>query len=534
MPVLERLPQVGPLLAAKSWFVVHAPRQSGKTTLLRTLAHELTAPGKYAALHASCETGSPYPDDPAAASRAILGDMVMNANIHLPQMLRPPQPEPSGTGERMISVYLQAWATTCPLPTVLLLDEIDSLQDAALISVLRQLRSPYLNRPDNAPSSVAMVGVRDVRDYKAKVEPGGRVGSDSPFNVTVKSLTLKAFTRDEIATLYGQHTTETGQAFTAAAVDLVHEYTQGQPWLVNALAWHVITESGVVGTITDQHIMRAKEEMILSRTAHLLSLAKLLRDPRVRAVVIPMLTGEHAETACTHEDIAFCIDLGIITQPRGQAMRIANPIYREVLPRELAYVTQASMPDTDRMVARRKWALPDGRLDIAGLLDAFVDFWRQHGEWMIVGQEWPEAAHQIVLMAWLHRVVNGGGYPRSPALSASLRHCLASLAAAYQSTPRSFSSLFLDLHLKSGPAGDFCGEFGLHGARVRAGARAVDSGRDADRKGRDGPDGLVLSARPRRRLWSDCGRSHTRPKSDIRRHDKSLTLLLNLGGADGT
>ena len=52
-------------------------------------------------------------------------------------------------------------------------------------------------------------------------------------------------------------------------------------------------------------------------------------------------------------------------------------------------------------------------------------------------------------------------WPRSPALSAYLRHCVASLAAAYLSTPRSFSSLFLDLHLKSGAAGDFCGEFGV-------------------------------------------------------------------------
>ena len=404
LPVLERLPQIGPMFAAKSWFVLHAPRQSGKTTLLRTLARELTESGKYAALHASCETGSPYPDDPAAASRAIVGDMVMNATIHLPPQLRPPPPDRAAGDERMISGYLQVWAATCPLPTVLLLDEIDSLQDATLLSVLRQLRSLYLNRPDNAPSSVALVGVRDVRDYKVKIEPSGRVGSDSPFNVTVKSLTLKAFTRAEIATLYGQHTAETGQAFTGQAIDLVHAYTQGQPWLVNALAWHVITELAVTDTITDQHVMRAKEEMILSRTTHLQSLAKLLRDPRVRAVMGPILTGQELPLELPREDLDFCVDLGLVA-PDLKPIRVANPIYREVLPRELAYPLTVRIAPTER-----KWSLADGRLDMAGLLDAFVDFWRQHGEWMVVGQEWPEAAHQIVLMAWLHRVINGGGY----------------------------------------------------------------------------------------------------------------------------
>jgi hypothetical protein len=57
----------------------------------------------------------------------------------------------------------------------------------------------------------------------------------------------------------------------------------------------------------------------------------------------------------------------------------------------------------------RRWSLADGRLDLVGVLDAFVDFWRQHGEWMVRGQVWPEAAHQIVLMAFLQRLVNGGG-----------------------------------------------------------------------------------------------------------------------------
>jgi hypothetical protein len=61
------------------------------------------------------------------------------------------------------------------------------------------------------------------------------------------------------------------------------------------------------------------------------------------------------------------------------------------------------------MAARSHWRLPDGRLDLRGVLDAFIDFWREHGEWMVRHQEWSEAAHQLIVMAFLQRLVNGGG-----------------------------------------------------------------------------------------------------------------------------
>ena len=90
----------------------------------------------------------------------------------------------------------------------------------ALISVLRQLRSGFDDRPAHFPHSVALIGLRDVRD----------------FNVKAESVTLSNFTAAEVAELYEQHTEDTGQVFTPEAKTLVWELTRGQPWLVNALA----------------------------------------------------------------------------------------------------------------------------------------------------------------------------------------------------------------------------------------------------------------------------------------------------------
>ena len=59
----------------RGYFVVHAPRQTGKTTTLRALAQALTAEGRHAALHVTCETGEPAGDDYGAAQRAVLDEI---------------------------------------------------------------------------------------------------------------------------------------------------------------------------------------------------------------------------------------------------------------------------------------------------------------------------------------------------------------------------------------------------------------------------------------------------------------------------
>jgi hypothetical protein len=404
LPALARLPEVHRLVAAQAWFVLHAPRQVGKTTAMRALAQELTASGDYAALWATCEAGEPYRDDPAAAERIVVSDILRKAESYLPAELRPPAP-PAGAGAgNFLSEFIHYWCRTCPRPVVLLLDEIDALQNDAMISVLRQLRGLYAERPVAAPSTVALIGLRDVRDYKVASGGSPHLGTASPFNVKAESLTMGSFTRNDVGALYAQHTAETGQEFTVEAVDLAYEVTQGQPWLVNALMDQVLNKIRVAGRIEVAHIARAKELLILSRSTHLDSLADKLNEPRVRAVIAPILAGEQLGAEVPQRDLEYCEDLGLLARD-NKLIRIANPIYREVLPRELASVWQRRMD-----LPERRWALTDGRLDIRALLQAFVAFWRENGEWMVRQQAWPESAQQIVVMAFLQRLVNGGGY----------------------------------------------------------------------------------------------------------------------------
>jgi hypothetical protein len=368
------------------------------------LAKQLTESGRYTAVLVSAEVGSAFNNDIGAAELAILGTWRDTIEVRLPKDLQPPVWNTEEPGRR-IRAFLQAWAQVSSRPLVIFIDEIDSLQNDALISVLRQLRDGYPNRPNNFPLSVGLIGLRDVRDYKVASGGSDRLNTASPFNIKVSSLTLRNFHAAEVAELYQQHTDDTGQIFTQLAKATAFDLTQGQPWLVNALAKEIV-EKMVKDrsiTITHEHILKAKEILIARQDTHLDSLAEKLREKRVKDIIEPMLAGG-ALGDTPADDRQYLIDLGLLRRDPAGGLVIANPIYREVIPRILVQGTQDSLPHISP-----SWLTDSGELNIDDLLQAFIRFWRQHGEPLLGSTGYHEIAPHIVLMAFLHRVVNGGG-----------------------------------------------------------------------------------------------------------------------------
>jgi hypothetical protein len=407
LPPEPRLPEARALIEQRRFFVVHAPRQTGKTTTLSTLARDLTAEGHHAAIRFSCETARTAPDDGAAEDR-ILGSIRRAATSALPSELQPQAPWPDAApGSRLVE-SLTAWARACPRPLVLFFDEIDALVGKSLLNVLSQLRDGYTAR-DESPflSSAVLCGLRDVRDYRiAEGRDPERMGSNSPFNVMVESLRIGDFTREQVAELYRQHTADTGQEFTPEALDLAFEYTVGQPWLVNAIAYEITSKMVVPVTepVTAAHVDEAKERLILARATHLDSLAARLNEDRVRKFVEPLIAGELIEADPAYDDdAAYVRDLGLIGQ--GRPIAIANPIYRAVIVRVLGGRAQDSV-----LADPRSFVLPDGRLDFRLVLEEFAAWWRQYGEFLVKGEVYHEVAPELIFMAFLTRIVNGGGF----------------------------------------------------------------------------------------------------------------------------
>ena len=401
-----RLGGLRQLIDDKAYFVLHAPRQSGKTTSARLLAEALTAEGYYAAVLASCKPGAVAGNDVERGVSAVLHSIDLECRNQLDAELRPAPPKELAevVAEARLGEYLARWCKRCPRPVVLFLDEIDALVDDTLLSVLDQLHAGYPSRPTRFPHALGLIGLRDVRDYKITRRDGlQRIGSSSPFNIKSDSLTLRNFTAREVAELYEQHTAETGQAFSADAKARAFELTIGQPWLTNALARQLVErlvpDRSLAIEASDIEV--AKEVLIRRRDTHLDSLIDRLREDRIRKVIEPILVGSYPAADVFDDDLQFVEDLGLIA-PGGGLLQIANPIYREIIPRALTAASERLLP-----VHRDAYIAEDGRLLWGDLLDGFTAFWKSNAEWMLRRQPYSEAAAQLVISAWLHRVVNG-------------------------------------------------------------------------------------------------------------------------------
>ena len=81
------------------------------------------------------------------------------------------------------------------------------------------------------------------------------------------------------------------------------------------------------------------------------------------------------------------MDLGLVTR-RPDGLQISNPIYREVIPRELNFIAQLNLEST---ISPAWYILPNGRLDMEKLLAAFQQFYREHSEHWLAGMEYREA-----------------------------------------------------------------------------------------------------------------------------------------------
>ena len=402
IPPLSRLDlnEVLGLVRDKKYFVLHAPRQTGKTSALLALAEVLNGRG-YGCVYVTIETARTARDDVQRAMRTVLVRLASRARKTLRDSFLEDnwQDVLARVGaDEALGEALSRWAEASRRPLVLLIDEIDTLVGDSLLSVLQQLRAGYPERPASFPQSVVLCGMRDVRDYRM-----GAAGS--PFNIAAKSLRLGDFSRAETLALLGQHTAETGQAFAPEAQEAVWTQTRGQPWLVNALAYGTCFENEMLRgdrsrTVTAADVAAAREQLIVSRVTHLDYLADQLREERVRRVIEPMLSG--GERRATARDLEYARDLGLIAQ-EGRA-RIANPIYAEVIPRELAWEAQDELEQE-----AAPFVQADGRLDAALLMEEFQSFFRRHSEHWKNRFAYEEAWPQLLLQAYLQRVVNGGG-----------------------------------------------------------------------------------------------------------------------------
>lgn len=400
------------LIDAEKYFVLHAPRQTGKTSTLLAIMGTLNQEGNYRALYVNIEAAQAARGDAESGIAIVCETIANSASVYgigprLTEMVH--ELLSTQQARSALTTLLSRWAQLSDKPIVLMLDEADALVGDTLISLLRQIRAGYAQRPHAFPQSIVLCGVRDVRDYRMHSAHQEIITGGSAFNIKAESLRMGNFTADEVRQLYQQHTDATGQVFAAELFPELWEDTYGQPWLVNALGhemtWKDKSARDRSTPITLERYRAARERLVQSRATHLDQLTDKLREPRVHGVISRLLaggTGTAGTTEIASDDIQYVEDLGLIR--RFPVTQISNRIYREIIPRELVYATQYSLAQ------QQSWYLtPQRRLDMPKLLAAFQQFFRENADAWIERFDYKEAGPQLLLQAFLQRIINGGG-----------------------------------------------------------------------------------------------------------------------------
>jgi hypothetical protein len=408
LPLRLDVQKINELISRSYYFILHAPRQTGKTSAILQLMQHLREKDEYTPLYVNVEPAQTARNNVKAGIDTILG--LIKSRIL--DTYGPQDPAltlfQTITDNPLYALYefLREWSKLAPKPIILFIDEIDSLIGDTLLSVLRQLRTGYLERPSAFPKSICLIGVRDVKDYKIfSEEQQATVIGGSAFNIKAESLVLESFSHEEIRKLYLQHTQATGQPFTDEAISYAFEQTQGQPWLVNALADQVTTREipNRSEPITIEAMKHARDVLIARHDTHIDVLIDRLKEPRIAHIIDAIISGIQKPSPFPSEDVKYASDLGLISLQNG-TLQIANPIYQEVIPRELTSTRQHSFTQP-----RASFFTPDDLLDMNKIIQEFTQFYRENSDISAEELLYKESGPHLLLMAYLQRIVNGGG-----------------------------------------------------------------------------------------------------------------------------
>jgi hypothetical protein len=208
---------IGKLEKGGHYFTIWAPRQTGKTWLIRQIQHAIS---------------QQYPDEVTVFNFSLgalrgmsLPEKQADIPIAFTRLIKrtfPGQPEIKNWDE--FSVLFSKAEGLWDRPLILLIDEVDTIPLSFIDMMVAQFREMYLFRQNNLLHGLGLVGVRAVLGIESQ--------RGSPFNIQ-KSLKVPNLTLEEVNELYRQYIDESGQQIDSTIVQKIYHATNGQPGLVS-------------------------------------------------------------------------------------------------------------------------------------------------------------------------------------------------------------------------------------------------------------------------------------------------------------
>ena len=412
--VVPRQPLVEQLTAQieqGKFFTIYAPRQMGKTTLLRALDARLDARPDYISIDLSFEAYESWPlsDFWADFSERIAYQL----STALPSKLQPQADAITAllatqvaVDERSFQRFFRRLHQLAPhLKVVLVIDEFDATPQAVLSSLLQTWRTMYLDRqPPHCLHSVVLVGIQNIAHLN--------FGRSSPFNIAYQHR-LADFTLDEVRYLLAQYSAETGQPFAPGVAEKLDEQSAGQPFLVNRTA-AILTQEVVqerTRSITMADLRAALQKLVHESNYNFETIIR--RAAEYEEDVVRILFGADYPFQLNDPLVNSLHLFGLIKETPAHLCRIANPIYKQVL---IAAFRPRQAGMQGALLANgfdfRPYVMHD-HLQMELILTRFREFIERRGREAFKVTPMPqEATGQYLLMAYLDIVVRqiGGAH----------------------------------------------------------------------------------------------------------------------------
>lgn len=382
------------LILQKKYFLIHGPKQSGKTSYLLTLANYLNRKGQFKCLYLNVESVRGTQENFEESIKNILYELSSRArdafgDDFLEEIVTT-QIEKRGP-YHALNELLTLWAKNSSRPIVLLMDEIDTLTGNVLTSVLSQIRAGYDKRPALFPQTIIFCGTHDI--------------IEKLFNVKDTSLRIEYLTQEEVKELILNYINYSKLTINDKAIFKIYEYSNGQPWIVNSIASELFYEMvpyKKISRITEKDVDEAVVNLVEKKGNHLEYIIEKLREPKVKKILIPILMGDMFTDEVYDNDITYLKELGLIKSDKE--IEIANGIYKEVIPRVLInpvlYLINFNIED---------FLIPNGKLDFNKLLKSYQQFFKNHIERLIKFIDYGNAGYVLIFQSLLQKLVEFGG-----------------------------------------------------------------------------------------------------------------------------
>jgi len=357
------------------FITVWAPRQCGKTWVMREVVHKIRKGGFFEVAILSMQSAKEETSEEGILN-FISSKLERFFGREFPKILE---------WKNLFKLFTDQ---VFEKPLILILDEFDALQENLINDFANQFREIYLERTSASCTKImlhglALIGVRSVLGIENV--------SGSPFNVQ-RSLHIPKLTFDEVQSMFRDYERESGQRVEPAVVERVFGETRGQPGLVSWFG-ELLTETYNPGM--DRPISEEDYEYVLLRAIQALPnnnilniISKAKREPYRETLITLFRTTKKTEFSFDDPRQNFLYMNGVIDiEDAGDRLftRFSCPFVQKRLFNHFSRDIFQTVDHLYDPMTDIEAIIGSNHIDIIGLMTLYQDYIRQNRHWLWKG-----------------------------------------------------------------------------------------------------------------------------------------------------